>query len=370
MRVYLAALILASTFAACASPASVSPSAFLPRNRSLTLKSSSGQYLYVASAKGGVSVYPLGGTAPIRTLSKGVDLPTAIAFDKLGNLYVANHDGGPSGRGFISVFAPGATTPERKISNGVNVPYSLALDSKGNLYVANYIRALDAPKLSNGSVTVYKPNADKPYRTLTHTPHPHQIAIDSSDDLYVAGLRLELYAPGATTPTRSFGRFLPFAIGIDSKNRLYAGFFGTCPNYCYGSIAVFASGKEKPIAAFDNFNDADYDGYVIGGFAFDSLDDFVFSLNNGPVHIGGGLTVKNGEVGIYPTLHRHDGRHRYWILNGAADGPNVVVVDPSDNVVVGNNGAVNAFLAHKQSLLYTITQGISGQVTALAISSQ
>lgn len=202
------------------------PLSAVPANDVSHAVSSAGLFLYVASANGGVSVYPLGGTAPVGTLSQGVDLPTAIAFDKLGNLYVANHDGGPSGRGFVSVFAPGAATPERTISNGVSVPYSLGFDSKGDLYVANYIRALTAPKLNNGSVTAYKPNADAPFRKLEGVDHPHQIAIDSRDDPYVAELKyLHMYAPSASSPTRTLGYKNPLGTAIDSKDRLYAGFW-------------------------------------------------------------------------------------------------------------------------------------------------
>ena len=367
MKVYPAALFVTFAFAACArpTPTSVTTVPPLPSARSAV----AGQFLYVASASGGISVYPLGSTVPVRTLP--ADLPTAIAFDRSGNLYVANHNGGPNGRGYISVFAPGSAKPARTISQGVNVPYSVAFDSKGNLYVANYIRAPDAPKLNNGAVTVYRPNTGTPYRTITHTAHPHQIVVDSKDNLYVAGLSLELYAPGATKPERNFGiipRQRPTAIGVDSKDRLYAGFFDGCPYYCEGQIEVFPPGKKK--VYLTDFIGAHDEGYIVAGFAFDSLGDIIFSLNTGPVHIGGGQPVSNGEVGVFPTLHHHDGRHRFWILSGASNGPNAGIVDGNDNVIVGNNGSVNAFLAHEQSLLYSITQGISGQVTALAIAAQ
>jgi len=62
----------------------------------------------------------------------GLSLPTGLALDSAGNLYVANYGNStitkftPSGAG--SVFA----------STGLNGPESLAFDSAGNLYVANY----------------------------------------------------------------------------------------------------------------------------------------------------------------------------------------------------------------------------------------
>lgn len=381
MKVYSAALFAAIVVAACSSPTATNvpaPLSALPANGVSQAVSSASQFLYVASAKGGVSVYPLGGTAPVRTLSQGVDLPTAMAFDKVGNLFVANHDGGPSGRGFISVFAPGATTPERKISNGVNVPYSLAFDSKGNLYVANYIRALSAPKLSNGSVTVYKPNADAPFRTITGVDHPHQIAVDSRDDLYVAEVRyLQAYAPGATSPARILASY-PFALATDSKDRLYAGLWGECPNYCFGGIDVFVPGKKKPVAWF-GFDGSEAPATDVTGFAFDSLGDFVFSATNayrpstgGPPHFGGGVPVSRGAVGVYPTLRHHGGRKRYWITSSYNLAPSAVVVDSSDDIIVGSNGSVVAFADFKPNSpqLYAITQGVAGQVTALLIASQ
>ena len=359
MKAYLPALILASVLAACASHAATSAPP-LPYVRSAV----AGQFLYVASANGGISVYPLGSTVPVRTLP--ADLPTAIAFDRSGNLYVANHNGGPNGRGYVSIFAPGSSAPARTISIGINVPYSLAFDSKGNLYVANYIRSTDAPKSNNGSVTVYRQNNDAPYRTILGVDHPHQVEIDGRGNLVVAGQRLEIYAPGAVVPTRTLIK-RPLAFGIDSKNRIYAG-WGFCANNCYGYIDVYVLGKKAPIADF-YFDEDETPGIYATGFAFDSLGDFIASMTNGPRRSGAGIPVQNGAVGVWPTLHHHGSRHQYWLGEPTLK-PSAVIVDPSDDVIAGSNGEVDAYLAHNNTLLYTITQGIGGQVTALAIAAQ
>ena len=63
----------------------------------------------------------------------GLNRPSFIAFDTLGNLYVSNYVGNTIGK-----YGPnGATINTSLISSGLNGPYGIAFDSAGNLYVAN-----------------------------------------------------------------------------------------------------------------------------------------------------------------------------------------------------------------------------------------
>jgi DNA-binding beta-propeller fold protein YncE len=60
-----------------------------------------------------------------------VSLPSGLAFDQAGNLYVAN-----TGSNTIEKFdTNGYGTPF--VTTGLNFPQALAFDSSGNLYVAN-----------------------------------------------------------------------------------------------------------------------------------------------------------------------------------------------------------------------------------------
>src|SRR5262249_42047326 len=69
----------------------------------------------------------------------GLDGPDALAFDALGNLYVANAGNNTVSvfnNAFGVVFGFGSTTPTSTLS-GLNGPSALAFDAHGNLFVAN-----------------------------------------------------------------------------------------------------------------------------------------------------------------------------------------------------------------------------------------
>jgi hypothetical protein len=68
------------------------------------------------------------------------------------NLYVANE-------ATVTVYAQGSTKVLRTISKGLSDPFALAFDSSANLYVSNY---------ANNTVTVYAPGGTYPLRTIFH----------------------------------------------------------------------------------------------------------------------------------------------------------------------------------------------------------
>ena len=97
--------------------------------------------LYVANGSNDtITVYGSGSTSVLRTISQGVKVPLALAFDRSGNLYVANEKGGPEHEGAVTTYAPGSTSVLRTISQGVNTPGALAFDSSANLYVRELLR--------------------------------------------------------------------------------------------------------------------------------------------------------------------------------------------------------------------------------------
>ncbi len=64
-----------------------------------------------------------------RTISQGVDVPEALAFDDSGNLYVANCGSClSSGSDTVTVYAPGSMSLLRTISQGVSLPLVLRFD--------------------------------------------------------------------------------------------------------------------------------------------------------------------------------------------------------------------------------------------------
>ena len=130
--------------------------------------------LFVADFRSNVvKKYAPGGTTAIATLT-GVSGPQALAFDAAGNLYVGNSDGDFKGT-TVSKFAFGATTPSATLT-GLNWPQALALDTTGNLYVVN----------SNGTtVSKFAPGATTPTATLTGLNKPQDLVFDAAGNLYV-----------------------------------------------------------------------------------------------------------------------------------------------------------------------------------------
>ncbi|MGD0961497.1 MAG: hypothetical protein ABSB19_16935, partial [Methylomonas sp.] len=66
-----------------------------------------------------------------QTLSSGINVPTSLATDSNGNVYVANYLGNT-----VEEFNASGALAET-LTSGVNMPEKLATDSSGNVYVAN-----------------------------------------------------------------------------------------------------------------------------------------------------------------------------------------------------------------------------------------
>jgi sugar lactone lactonase YvrE len=153
--------------------------------------------LYVSNYYNGtVAIYTPPFIGPDQGLSATINLPAGepygMAFNSAGKLFVA------VARGGVSVYAPpftGASSPDFTISNGVSDPTGAAFDSKGNLYVTNN---------ANSTVTIYKPPlsaSSAPSATLTNgVQYPYQDAFDSEGNLYVANGWLS-YGQQANTVT-------------------------------------------------------------------------------------------------------------------------------------------------------------------------
>jgi hypothetical protein len=168
-----------------------------------------------------------GNATPLRTLAgakTGMSLPTALALDPAGDLFVANASL-PSARpkldanGELSqkimVFAPGAggnEAPERVLAGadtGITDPLNIGLGADGNLYVANQTQdgydVLVFAQSASGNVA--------PLWTLQSTPYGASLALGPGGELYLG--------PGASK-NDGIAVFAPGASGNDAP----AGFVG------------------------------------------------------------------------------------------------------------------------------------------------
>jgi hypothetical protein len=138
-------------------------------------------------------------------------LPTAVAVDSGGNVYIAGNYGGPGNKGSVGIYRPGSHGNAMPIATidgtntGINSPSSIELDSIGRIYVANP----GAGKSENDSVNVYPPLQSlssgpdypnvRPLATIsggrTKLAYPQTVALDSTGRIYVLNVYQDLSLP-------------------------------------------------------------------------------------------------------------------------------------------------------------------------------
>lgn len=131
-----------------------------------------------------------------RELKKGIRHPNALAFDRLGNLYVGDAPSYKSGS--VVVFSSGNSSPYRVITSGIAAPAALATDSMRRLFVANDPFSVRHGFL-HGWVSVYVPTSNEPVRRLKERiDEPTALAVSSANELYIANYRgggVAVYGP-------------------------------------------------------------------------------------------------------------------------------------------------------------------------------
>ncbi|MDX6277543.1 MAG: hypothetical protein QOJ72_1671 [Nocardioidaceae bacterium] len=182
--------------------------AFAPNGDVLvTDNGSTNRVLRVYAADGG------GNTAPKSVIDLGFGGVTGVAVDSKGLIYVAN-----AGLDSIQVYAAGATTGASAIrtiagpDTALHTPTQLAIDSSDNLYVANRNNGA----IPGGtSVAVFAPGADDdaaPIARLTGPSttldHPNDVALDADRNVYVVGA----VDPVSNSLLTKFAPLVPFTV--------------------------------------------------------------------------------------------------------------------------------------------------------------
>jgi hypothetical protein len=245
-----------------------------------------------------ITVYAQGSTTPSYTISAGLSKPAALAVASNGTLYVANEQ-----TSTVTAYAKGSTDVAMTISSSVATPRALAVDGSGNIYVANgalypgnvtvyspagsLIRTLPALGVQNvavdgtgrvyisncnvtcgngtnpDSIIVYSPNSTTvAYNVVTGISFPTWMALDSSNNLYVAnnalgtGNNVIKYSAGTGAPAATINAPGPTGLAIDKNNILYVtdgpgpggASYNQLTEYSNGSILTVTSGITNPLA--------------------------------------------------------------------------------------------------------------------------
>ncbi|HTV74754.1 MAG TPA: NHL repeat-containing protein [Candidatus Acidoferrales bacterium] len=331
------ALSMTLMFGACSMPASNSmPSTVVNAPSVAVGQSISKHYLFVANLTGGsgsgfgsVTYY-----APRKKTATGTistSSPTAMVFDRNGHLFVTNIEG----YGSVSVYNPGGSSAYT-ISDGVNSPLALAIDPSQNLYVAN-------SGDPTNSVTVYKPGTMTVWHTITSgVDYPSAMVIDRLGNLYVANgsaNTVTVYKAGRTQPWHiiTLGIKSPTALVLDKSGNLYVA------NQS-GAVTEYAFGTTKLIRSLDGSYNSPF------ALAIDPSGNLY-------VADGNGVTIfKNGEGTGWKTIGMQ---------------ATALAVDPAGTLYVAqqSHNLVTAYKLASTSQSEIITDGINNP-EALAVFPQ
>jgi hypothetical protein len=172
---------------------------------SLALDSNADLFVLNAAANT-VTEYAPPYTGAPTTISKGLFAPNSLALDSHGNLFVANLNSTPNS---VVEYAPpfsNQSAPVATISNGVNEQGTIGLSPSANLFV---------PNQGANTVTEYvAPYTGQPTTIVGGQSQPIALAIDSLGNLYVAN-----YGNNTVTeyqPPYVAGSWTTYATGISA----------------------------------------------------------------------------------------------------------------------------------------------------------
>lgn len=142
-----------------------------------------------------------------------LSFPTSLAFDGVGNVYVANHGGmfDPNHNlyaGTIEKFSP-MGTDLGAFATGLSGPFGLAFDSLGNLFVSN---------TESSTIEKITPNGGRSVFANAGLNNPKGLAFDSAGNLYVANAGSNTVAKFTPAGVGSV-----FATGLDNPTFIAIG---------------------------------------------------------------------------------------------------------------------------------------------------
>jgi hypothetical protein len=229
--------------------------------------------LFVADAGTGAvgsrAVYKFTPAGVRTTFASGLSLPHDLAFDRAGNLFVSAGDG-VSNPGTVYKFTPAGV--RTTFASGLFYPFALAFDSRGNLFVADGGFAYDL--IFGAAVYKFTPSG---LRSTVASENdqvrviPDGLAIDSADNLFVAD-----------GVSGSILKFTPSGVRTTFASRFITANSGCCVIIAPMAFQPRAMAFQSNVAATDFNNDGKPD-YLL--YNPSTGHTAIWYLNNN-VHIG------------------------------------------------------------------------------------
>lgn len=148
----------------------------------------------------------------VRSVFTTTDLegPDGLAFDSVGDMYVANQATGFGGK--VLKFTPDGA--DSVVHSSLNTPVAVAFDSPGNLYTLQ----------ANGVIWRTPPGGSRAF--FVQAPfYSFCMAFDTSGDLFVSSYNdnsIKRFSPAGVETTFATGLSQPMGIAFDSLGNLYA----------------------------------------------------------------------------------------------------------------------------------------------------
>ncbi|MBV9718072.1 MAG: hypothetical protein JOZ77_02050 [Candidatus Eremiobacteraeota bacterium] len=187
--------------------------------------------------------------APIGQLT-GLNHPSGLYVTKSGDLYVANTDSAD-----VPVFHRGATTPFEVLNDFYNdrggTPFDVAVDQKGTAYVANALTSATLP----GNIAVFAFGNTDPTALLTDPNYTSAVGVATDNKNNVFGcfqqsfqngpFLVDEFPAGSTTP-KNLGLNIQscFGLRIDPKQNLVN------PDSAVPQVEIFKPGATTPSSTF------------------------------------------------------------------------------------------------------------------------
>lgn len=292
------------------------------------------------------------------------DAAEAIAVDKWGNVYVTGRSSDPDlSTHFVTVkynpqgqelwvaryYGPG---------NYQDIPTGIAVDQTGNVYVTGY--SFGSSNNYDYATIKYNPDGKQQWVARYNGPDngddgAEGIALDSSDNVYVTGSSANTTGVSdyVTIKYDSAGQQLwlaryysrpgnypdqAYAIAVDGSGNAYVtgtSLFYTSASYDFGTIHYDSAGQQQSVARYNGSGQRDDYGTAI---AVDrSGNVYVTGSSWGPDTDYDYATLKYNSTGQQLWVARYDGP-----VSGS-DYPQAIAVDSSGNVYVTGASAQTAY---------------------------